>query len=366
MLKKLDNLHYDFRRIDSQNKPFNLIVSAREAGKTTAATLKKAWKVFTKYNWKSIFLRRQIADITDLYIESFQENLNTFVDENIYLEYKKLDKASGSVKIYCKNPLTNKKELFIIIIGMSQKIQRIKSNVIRNLAYIFYDEFIINPKWQESYLPYEFDKIKEAYSTFKRFLPLQWEKAGKYVKIYFFGNPYTVYSPFTEAFNVDYTKMKPDTLIVGDVWAVENYQLKPELVAKIQKANPFYRQNDEYTNYALKGIAINDLNVRLGKLTNGYTLKFIVNIENDRIGIYKNSTPIADDDRRYFCKKNPPENANKDIFCFSFDDLADGKILYNKTDNASFDLFKRAMRNNWVVFDDIGTYYKIRQVYTFL
>ena len=366
MIKPWDDIHYNFRRIDGANKTFNLIVSAREAGKTSAAVVIKAWKVFKEKNWKTIFLRRQIADITDLYIESFQEILNTFIDEDIRLEYKKLDKSSGSVKIYCQRPITGNKELFIVIIGMSQRIQRIKSNVVRNLAYIFYDEFLVNPKWKESYLPYEMDKVKETYSTFKRYLPYEWEQAGKYVKIYFLGNPYTVYSPFTEAFGVDYSKMVPGAFLIGDTWAVENYRLNPKLVEKIKKDNPFYQQDDEYTNYALKGIAINDQNIRLGKRTNGFVLKFVIDIEGQRIGIYRNNNQEFNQQDRYYCGKDVPANINRDVFCFDFEDLSGSKILYNKKDNVSFELFKIAMRNNWVIFDDLGTYYKIRNAYVFM
>lgn len=367
MVKQLDDIHYNFRRIDSVNKPFNLIVSAREAGKTTAAVVLKAWKVFKEKNWRTIFLRRNIADITELYIDSFQEILNTFVDEDIKLKYTKQDAKSGAVKIFCKSPLTGKVELFLVIIGMSQKIQRIKSNVVMNLAYIFYDEFIVNPEYREVYLPNEFTKLKDVYSTFQRYAPQIWEDTGKYVKIYFLGNPYTLYSPFTEAFKVNYNDMNPGSLLSGDEWAVENYQLLPQLVEKIQKRNPFYRQNDEFTKYALHGIAINDLNARLGKLENGFTLKYIVSVDKTRIGIYRNTgKSIWEDDRRFYCCKNPPENANKDVYCFDFSDLTGGRILYNKKDCASFDLFKNAMRSNWVVFDDVGTYNMIKQIYTFL
>jgi hypothetical protein len=37
---KLDNLHYSFTKIDGYNKPFNFIISEREAGKSTALWLK--------------------------------------------------------------------------------------------------------------------------------------------------------------------------------------------------------------------------------------------------------------------------------------------------------------------------------------
>lgn len=366
MLREWDNIHYNFRKIDGANKPYNLIVSAREAGKTSAAEVLKAWKVFKEKNWKTIFLRRQIADITDLYIESFQVTLNLFIDEDLKLEYKKLDKSSGSVKIFCKSPLTGKSELFIIIIGMSQPIQRIKSNAVIDLAYIFFDEYIINPKWKEKYLPYEMDKVKEVYTTFKRYLPLEWKNAGKYVKVYFLGNPYTVFSPFTEAFGVEYSKMIPGAFMFGDVWAVENYRLCPELVEQIKRENPFYQRDDEYTNYALKGIAINDQNIRLGKRTNGFVLKFVITVEGQQIGIYKNSNQDFNQQDRYYCGKEVPSNINREVFCFDFEDLSGNKILYNKKDNVSFELFKIAMRNNWVIFDDLGTYYKIRNAYVFM
>ena len=45
---KLDDLHYTTRKIDGYNKPFNFIISAREAGKSTYITLKKVYEQFEK------------------------------------------------------------------------------------------------------------------------------------------------------------------------------------------------------------------------------------------------------------------------------------------------------------------------------
>lgn len=364
MLSKLDDLHYSFRKIDGYNKPFNLIVSAREAGKSTIMMVTKIWSAFLK-GYPSLVLRRQIVDITELYIDSLQAILNKFIKEDLKFIYKLGDIKSGSVKIYCENPKLGKKELLMVIIGLSQKVQRIKSNVILNLYQIFFDEYIINPKFKETYLPYEFDKLKEVYTTFKREFPEEEKAKGKFMKIYFMANPYTVYTPFSEAFHVDYKQMIPGTIISGDSWAIENYKLLPELVAKIQKENPFYKENDEYTNYALNGIAINDLNIRLGKLENNYLLKFVVSIDGQKIGIYRNNNKEISD-TKYHCAKNPPKNINRDVYCFDFNDLASGKILYNKREDISFDLFRNAMRNNWVTFDDIGTYYKILNIYNLI
>lgn len=364
-MQSFDNIHYSSRNIDGHNKPFNLIVSAREAGKSTWM-IQKIWNAFKKH-YPTIVLRRQIVDITELYVDSLQAIINKFIDADLVFSYKKGDIKQGSLKIYCKHPTSGKKELLLVIIGLSQKVQRIKSNVILNNYQIFFDEYIINPKFRESYLPCEFEKLKEVYTTFKREFPQSEKDKGKFMKIYFMGNPYTVFSPFTEAFNVPYEKMLPGTLLTGDDWAVENYQMCPELIEKIQKENPFYRTNDEYTNYALKGIAINDLNVKLGKLENNFILRFIINVEGERIGIYRNTNANAlNEKKKYYCCKNPPNNANKDVYCFSFNDLANGNVLYSKEESVNFDLFKRAMRNDWVYFDDIGTYYKIRQIYSFL
>ena len=95
-------------------------------------------------------------------------------------------------------------------------------------------------------------------------------------------------------------------------------------------------------------------------------MKFVIDIEGQRIGIYRNNNQEFNQQDRYYCGKDVPENINRDVFCFDFEDLSGNKILYNKKDNVSFELFKIAMRNNWVIFDDLGTYYKIRNAYVFM
>ena len=76
--KPMDDMHYNFRRLDSVEKQWRCVVSAREAGKTTAATIKKIWARFRE-GGTTLIVRRQVADITEAYILSFQFILNKFV-----------------------------------------------------------------------------------------------------------------------------------------------------------------------------------------------------------------------------------------------------------------------------------------------
>ena len=86
-MQSFDNIHYSSRNIDGHNKPFNLIVSAREAGKSTWM-IQKIWNAFKKH-YPTIVLRRQIVDITELYVDSLQAIINKFIDFKAYLLYYK-------------------------------------------------------------------------------------------------------------------------------------------------------------------------------------------------------------------------------------------------------------------------------------
>lgn len=99
---KRDNLHFTFREVDGYNKDFISIISEREAGKTTAAWLDKAYSNFKK-GFKTIVVRRLIADITEVYINDIGEIINKFLEdeEKIKLQFKKGNlKERGS---RCKN-----------------------------------------------------------------------------------------------------------------------------------------------------------------------------------------------------------------------------------------------------------------------
>ena len=161
MIKPWDDIHYNFRRLDAVEKQWRCVVSAREAGKTTAATIKKIWARFRE-GGTTLIVRRQVADITEAYILSFQFILNKFVDNDIELTYNKGEIRTGFVLVYCNG------DLMMGIAGLSMKAGRLKSLVLPRIKQLIFDEYIINPKWGEKYLVNEADKLKELYKTFNR------------------------------------------------------------------------------------------------------------------------------------------------------------------------------------------------------
>lgn len=94
----LDNIHYTTTKIDGPQKPFRLAVSEREAGKSTR------WLQFYSYNYMRgqtiLVLRRQIADVTETYVNDIENILNKFSLVPIKLDFKKGDIKNGIIDVY--------------------------------------------------------------------------------------------------------------------------------------------------------------------------------------------------------------------------------------------------------------------------
>ena len=74
---KYDDIHFNCNIIDGYNKEFNFIQSARSTGKTTDI-MRKSYKYRTKYQLATLILRRNIVDITELYLDDLCKVINTF------------------------------------------------------------------------------------------------------------------------------------------------------------------------------------------------------------------------------------------------------------------------------------------------
>lgn len=347
MLTERDNIHYNYKKIDSYNKPFVMIQSSRELGKTTAIVLDKAWAAF-KRGQTTLIMRYKVVDITEAYIKSIQFILNKFIDEKIELKYSKSAIKEGIVYVYIED------KLFCCIVGLSIDVGRIKSLVLPNVGLMFLDEYVLNPKFKERYPIGVWDRISEAYNTFYRETEVK-------LKCYFIGNCYSKYNPIHEHFKIPYEKMIPGCFIVGEDYVYEAAVMCDELYNKILERNPLYIRNSEYRDYALGGVAVNDKNIKIGKLRNDFSLHLVIDFGDQIVGVYKNEDSTAD--IRYFCGDIKYDNVNRDIYCFDFADLMDGSTLYNKNDAFKFEMLRAAMRKNKVEYKDIATYYKIVAIY---
>lgn len=344
---KIDDIHFNLRKIDSYNKAFNLVISEREAGKSTAWIL-KAYKAF-KEGYTSLIVRRQVVDITEVYIQSIEEVINKFTDDKVKLVYKTTSLKEGVVNI------TINDKLFACIVGLSIKIARIKSLVIPRIKYGFFDEFIVNSRFGEKYLQDEATKFKELYNTFQR-------EADGLFKFYFFGNPYSLYNPYFMWLNIEPSTIKRGKTIIGENFVLNCYEIKQELRDYILRHNPLYVFDDAYTRYAFGGEAVNDENIKVSVKPNNFYLRFIFKVAGKYIGVYQNNY-YGDDQDRFYCGFIESFSERRSAICFDFEELVARCEIISNEDKVRYTLFKSAMRSRLVAFSSINCYYLIKEVY---
>ena len=59
-------------------------------------------------------------------------------------------------------------------------------------------------------------------------------------------------------------------------------------------------------------------------------------------------------------------NCNRDVFCFDFNDLMEGKVVYSRFESSRFEAFKNALRLNRVEFENPAVYNQIIEIYSYL
>lgn len=378
-MKERDNLHFNFRTIDGYNKQINIVISAREAAKSTAFNLDKAYASWKKDRTTTLYLVRQIVEISDSLINSIQDNiLNKFTDDNVCFWYSRNAMRDGITDIYIitkhKEKLIEKdkdgkdieveheverKELYMRILALSISSRRIKQSLLKNIGFIVFDEFIINQRNGEKYLKNEQIKIAEIFTTYVR------EKSeDKQLKMYFLGNPYSLMNPVFSWLGIDTNKLRFGECLVGKNYVVQWYALSEGLKAKILAENPLYEFDEFYKAYAFDGKPILDKNIKIQtKLPPHYNLKFIFKINMQYIGIYQNNYWEEHEDK-YFCQFISKDFSNRrTAYCFDFGELVNRSALISREELIKFNKFKIAMRKRAVAFSCVDCYYLIEEIY---
>ena len=357
-----DNLHYSFRAIDGYNKAINIVISPREPGKTTQMWMDKIYLPWKRTHRPWIYLVRQAVEIDDALIESiFSTNMNKFTDDDLHPIYKTSSFSNGIVDIFLAVTRKEGDEeitenlLFIRIVALSVKMYRIKKAILRNIAGVFMDEFIINPKFAERYLPKEFERLQEAYSTWRR-------ECDGVLKMYFCGNPYSLFNPLFVGLKVNIAKLKRGEFYVGDSYVIHWATLSPELKAKILEENPFYKFDEEYADYAVEGQAVNDTNIKIGTLPRNFHLSFVIRMEGKFIGIFQNNY-VEDLEDRFFCKFLDEVSARRTVYCFDFSEMLERSVLVSIDERMRLRRFKESMAKRMVSFEDVNVYYYMEEVY---
>lgn len=345
-----DNIHYSWRTIDGYNKPYNFVMSPREPGKTSMMWLEKVYLPWKKDRRPWVYFVRKTVEITEALITSiFDTTINKFTDDNVTPEFKTGAFKDGIVDVSING------ELFFRIVSLSIDLRRIKLAVVPRIKAVFMDEYIIDPRSGEKYIKNEAFKIKEAYTTWRR-------ESDTMLKMYFAANPYSLFNPLFVDWGVPVGKLRKGAFYVGDVYVIEWAQLNPLLKEKLLRENPLYKFDEEYNEYALEGVAVNDRNIKLGNLPQNYYLQFVVRMEGKSIGIFRNN--YADDhEDRYFCQFLDSVGVSRVVYCFDFDSMVERSVLMSWEDRACFERFKDAMRRRLVSFQDVNVYYYVAELY---
>ena len=220
------------------------------------------------------------------------------------------------------------------------------------------DEYIIDPRTSERYISNEAFKIKEAYTTWKR------EYSGKGVlKMYFLGNPYSLYNPLFMDWGVNPNKLKRDSFLVGDIYVIHWAVINPKLKEKLLKENPLYRFDEEYTGYALEGSAINDTNIKLGTLPHDFSIKYAFKVNGKYLAVFRANYLEMGASYSYFVMDYPELSKKRIVFCYDFKEIVDKAVIMSPEDRFNLARFKDAIRKNIVAYGDINVYYLIMEVY---
>ncbi|MBR5990928.1 MAG: phage DNA encapsidation protein [Bacilli bacterium] len=351
-----DNIHFTFRTVDGYNLPFNFVISEREPGKSTAMTLDKLYKCWKENGETSVLVRRRVVHITEAYINDLAEIINKFTDDAVTFEFSKGSLKDGIVDV----KIAGKR--FIRVVGLSVDITQLKSLVERNLRYMIFDEFICNPKFGEKYLKDEATKFMEVYNTFRR--------EAKNLKVYFLGNPYSLYNPYFMFFGVDTSKLKRGAIVSdGKSYVIQCYEMTKELKEKIMRENPLYQFDNTYTRYAFEGQNINDQNIIIRtQIPEHYPLRYAFRVQGKVIAVYSADWMHVDmktAEFAYYARFVEPLSISKrrDIICFDFDELVENTALLSPEDRNKFSKLKTAMRNRDIAFSTIECYYLLEEVY---
>ena len=349
---KRDLIHFNCRKIDGYNLPFNFIISEREAGKSTAIWLDKAYKSFAENGSTTLVVRRKVVHITKAYIDDIAQIINKFTDDKVIFQYSQSSLKEGIVDIYI-----NEKR-FMRVVALSIDITALKSLVLRDLKYIVFDEFICNQRFGEKYLKDEATKFMEVYNTFRR--------ESENLKCYFMGNPYSLFNPYFMFFNVNTAKIKRGSILTDKKsYVIQCYEITSELRAKILEENPLYQFDNSYTKYAFEGQNINDLNIIIReKIPPNFKLLYVFKSANKYIGLYRN-TFWSENDILYYAEfiNGNKISKRRDIICFDFEELVERVVMLSPDERYKFQKIKDAMRKRLIAFNSIECYYLLEEIY---
>ena len=342
---KLDDTHCDFSAIDGLEKPMNCVIAGRHDGKTTTFLMKKAWPNFRKGKM-TMLLFRQVNAVNEYTIRYYETLMNPFMDKPLNL---RLCKGENGVAV----ALHDRKPLFACV-PLAMKTQSLKQTLFERCPLMVFDEYEIDPRKGEKYLPHEYDAFETLFGTMSKLNPD--------LRFYALTNPYSAYNPLFVRWGVNTKSLRVDSMQKGDRWAVWFKSLNPRLVEMLKEKDPLFDERSEYGRWAYGGSFANDRNNHVAEMRGSYRLCQRFVFEGQRYAAYE-STDFFEDVPSFYFRKDRDKGARRSAYAFDFSDMVANTVLCTRDDRNLLTRIKRAMKVQDYSCDSIETENAFQSIY---
>lgn len=308
---------YNFDRIRSYNKMYNMIVGARGCGKTYGAK-KIAIRNFIKKGEQFVYVRRYKSEIKE------DRKFEQFFDD-IRQEFPEHELTIKGSKAYCDG----------VICGYAKPLSTassVKSVPFPLVTTIIFDEFIIDGGY--NYLCNEAERFLDLCSTIVR--------QRNNVTIYLLANNVTVANPYYAFWGIC-PKKNERFIIINDEAILE--QVSNEVFIKESENNRFTKliKNTDYYKFNILNESIQDNEEFIREIKpKFYDDKFVLNIDNEKIQV-----SYTKDDLVYCHDK---VNPNCIVYNTSFENGVEGEKILTMDLKFKLIYMTEKFRNNELFF----------------
>lgn len=353
---KLDKLHINFRYLDGFKKLYNLVFCERDAGKTQQLEYVKFYKEIKK-GYRVVILKRKKEDIASTTLNNICNRINQYLPINSQIELKGTGYDTGICWITMKQNKLKYKNCACLI-WLKKDEQDLKSLCLQRVRNVIMDEYIVNPVTGEHYINGEMQKIECLIGTLNKY------KENARLRVYLCGNPYTKYTPFCLNKNIDTNKLLPGKTLKGNDYIIWCYRIKEKLKEYLLKNNPLYEYNDEYKNFALNGVYINDKKINIITNLNHFKLYTVLYYNDKYLGIWLNHSINKNILYAVNILDNQTVNTTKKRFyCFQLYDVNKKCVLIDKDNNYIFNFLRQALRSGKVGFLRAECFHLINEIF---
>lgn len=323
-----DDLHYNTNETRTHNCDVNILLSGREAGKSTAV-LKMLLDNYEKNGSRFIWLLRQKSQLNKEFYDSF---LDDFDDRNFIMYRNRVHYVDPKTKIMNEKPLG-------YFFGLSVANKEIKQTKLTDIDMIVYDEFLIDHTLpNERYLPNEAEVLFKVWETVQR-------RSRNYkTQLWMLGNPYSLINPYFKWMNIEPKEVerrrnkfyKP----YGNRVLVYYFDVHPKLLKRKEETTYgfFSMKNETYYQHTFKSQQKyrRMFPTKPFKYYNNKTYMFKVKIDNTMLEFWNIGVGIYIAENEY--KKDRPIAMDFDSF--------EGPAIYNNPMHPLYDTIKKV---KWMI-----------------